>query len=957
MTTHYMPPSSFMSGPPAGGYMGYPGKNGGFSFRKRVERVDWRRIASVDVDTIARTLDFTTLQDNIMNITFCNLESELDIRSIDPNFVKLFKLAQLTIEYLLHSQEYLASLCASMEEKSKQSDQETEKVKAELETLQKEVAEVKKESHKRKKLLIAQQQLMYAGNESYNKCPFCTKAFLNNSYLQSHIIRRHSAGTNNNKDGSSSLSPDLGVGSDSGQGQGNNLDAEVSKIKERLLQQEAELKEEKRALLSLKNKDPRISVEMRQKATDQDHELNEEEGEAGGVVANLMKEIREMNAKFQASQQALMELEARTGSKRSHLGLELEDDIENEKELLREQRSDVASHKEMIQMKIDQMQQVMESKLEKQDRKWQKRLHQMTQQHASEMKRLNNALESTSKSMEGSHSPRAIKQRQDVEELLKDALQRHLQNISGDETREQEKALEKQEKKLEREIAHRSEARSRKAGRTSHSGSRDPTPRQQAQQQQMQQQQQQQQAMEIKHSSMYPSDDEETADFGTGTSSLRTPIGSMRASTMGQTGTQSLHASQFLEELRKNPTLGVMRQELAALLQEHIEKKGIPPGQKGISDHVLQSKLSMLHTQRQANVQKYPNFQELREQFNRRATKEARERYKQLSISPRGQPPAELSPKSSHHHVRASSSAATPRAGPPHPQQHIHNGQRGPAVQPEKGKQLQATASSGTRKGPSPRAQPRSTTPQGRKTPMSTGTTTEWTSTQFDTDDDEEESEEENSASHGGKAFVPSPGARLIQSGPARGPSPSPRTQASSQGPKPRLIQSKPLTSKGDEDAELDDLLESEGEERQPASPQRGGVSSLRNTIESQLGARTPGAKPFGGYDTVGSVGAAKAKKVTDSEEESEWDDTEPAGKTPATVKRTAGQGRASTDVASSNTYGTSAWGGSSSRAASTVRGDNNAQRDLRDRRSTSRSSFASVTSVSSDDEMNLDNI
>ena len=77
MTTQYMPPSSFMASPQAGGYMGYPGKNGGFSFRKRVERVDWRRIASVDVDTIARTLDFTTLQDNIMNLTFCNLESEM----------------------------------------------------------------------------------------------------------------------------------------------------------------------------------------------------------------------------------------------------------------------------------------------------------------------------------------------------------------------------------------------------------------------------------------------------------------------------------------------------------------------------------------------------------------------------------------------------------------------------------------------------------------------------------------------------------------------------------------------------------------------------------------------------------------------------------------------------------------------------------------------------------------
>ena len=54
-----------------------PERNGGFSFRKRVERVDWRKIASVDVDNIARTMDFSTLQANIMNVTFCNLEAEM----------------------------------------------------------------------------------------------------------------------------------------------------------------------------------------------------------------------------------------------------------------------------------------------------------------------------------------------------------------------------------------------------------------------------------------------------------------------------------------------------------------------------------------------------------------------------------------------------------------------------------------------------------------------------------------------------------------------------------------------------------------------------------------------------------------------------------------------------------------------------------------------------------------
>jgi len=34
-------------------------------------------LASVDVDAVARNMDFITLQDNIMNITFCNIESEL----------------------------------------------------------------------------------------------------------------------------------------------------------------------------------------------------------------------------------------------------------------------------------------------------------------------------------------------------------------------------------------------------------------------------------------------------------------------------------------------------------------------------------------------------------------------------------------------------------------------------------------------------------------------------------------------------------------------------------------------------------------------------------------------------------------------------------------------------------------------------------------------------------------
>lgn len=64
-------------------------------------------------------MDFQALQDNLEQITLCNIDAEVvssnlqptehssfmtqkkDARTMDPNFIKLYKMAQLTIEYLL----------------------------------------------------------------------------------------------------------------------------------------------------------------------------------------------------------------------------------------------------------------------------------------------------------------------------------------------------------------------------------------------------------------------------------------------------------------------------------------------------------------------------------------------------------------------------------------------------------------------------------------------------------------------------------------------------------------------------------------------------------------------------------------------------------------------------------------------------------------------------------------
>lgn len=78
-STHYPNSQFYDSAYPGPSFEHPPSSQNGrnFAFRKRYEKIDWRRIASIDIDTVARTLDFNALQDNIMNITFCNIEAEL----------------------------------------------------------------------------------------------------------------------------------------------------------------------------------------------------------------------------------------------------------------------------------------------------------------------------------------------------------------------------------------------------------------------------------------------------------------------------------------------------------------------------------------------------------------------------------------------------------------------------------------------------------------------------------------------------------------------------------------------------------------------------------------------------------------------------------------------------------------------------------------------------------------
>ncbi|KAJ3042453.1 Zinc finger protein dzip1 [Rhizophlyctis rosea] len=137
----------------------------GFYFKRRRERLNWRVIGGVSVERIVKDVSFCrrevwvdimALQDTMENITFCDIEAE-DMRCADPNFIKLFQLAQLMIEYLLHSQDYLADTNKCLTDDNMQLKHQLDALCLTTDKQTIELASLKKEARAMRKTLYAYQ--------------------------------------------------------------------------------------------------------------------------------------------------------------------------------------------------------------------------------------------------------------------------------------------------------------------------------------------------------------------------------------------------------------------------------------------------------------------------------------------------------------------------------------------------------------------------------------------------------------------------------------------------------------------------------------------------------------------------------------------------------------------------------------------------------------------------------
>uniref|UniRef100_A0A667FZG3 Cilium assembly protein DZIP1 n=1 Tax=Lynx canadensis TaxID=61383 RepID=A0A667FZG3_LYNCA len=345
-----------------------------FQFRPRLESVDWRRLSAIDVDKVAGAVDVLTLQENIMNITFCKLEDEKCPHcqsGVDPVLLKLIRLAQLTIEYLLHSQEFLTSQLHHLEERLRLSLADGEQSRK---LLTKQAGEIKllKEECKRRKKIISTQQLMIETKASYYQCHFCDKAFMNQAFLQSHIQRRH---------------PEDSQLECKKKAQTDKLQSEIDMLKEQLQLTKSQLEAAQHAHAV------RFSKEYEMQKTKEEEFLKlfdrwkEEEkeklvDEMEKVKEMFMKEFKELTSKNSALEYQLSEIQKSNMQIKSNIGT----------------LKDAREFKEERPQYPQDFQNVMQL-LDSQESKWTARVQALHQEHKKEKGRLLSHIEKLRTSM------------------------------------------------------------------------------------------------------------------------------------------------------------------------------------------------------------------------------------------------------------------------------------------------------------------------------------------------------------------------------------------------------------------------------------------------------------------------------------------------------------------------------------------------------------------------------
>uniref|UniRef100_A0A8D0H6J6 Cilium assembly protein DZIP1 n=1 Tax=Sphenodon punctatus TaxID=8508 RepID=A0A8D0H6J6_SPHPU len=326
------------------------------------------------------------------HITFCTAERERCPHCqapADPLLLKLVRLAQLSIEYLLHSQDYLSAQLHGLEETLRGVTMEKDQLRKEATRRTQEIKLLKEECKRRKKMISTQQTMLEAGAR-YHQCQFCEKAFMNYSFLHSHIQRRH---------------PEESCIEQKKKAQTDKLQDEIDKLKEQLQLTKSQLEAEQHAHMVKFSKEYEEHKSKEEELLQSFHKWKQEEkeklaDEIEKIKEMFMKEFKELTSKNTDLENQLLELQKSNKHLKSNLGT-----LKDSHEFAEERQQNPEDHYNMMQL------------LEKQESRWFSKVQALQQEHEKEKHQLLSQIEKLKSSVTEDLNASNIFYKKRIEEL------------------------------------------------------------------------------------------------------------------------------------------------------------------------------------------------------------------------------------------------------------------------------------------------------------------------------------------------------------------------------------------------------------------------------------------------------------------------------------------------------------------------------------------------------------
>ncbi|KAK2579073.1 hypothetical protein KPH14_012668 [Odynerus spinipes] len=338
--------------------------------------IDWNHIGYINIDKVIKERDFVTVDENINNIISYNLENEYDIKILDSNFVKVFQLAQLTVEYLLYCKQYLDQSVIILKDELKVKIEDNHKLRKEVTALEEVIKNLKDKAKERNRIVETK---IGDSNGEIHKCPHCPKSFISTMFAKAHVARRHPYITD--------LSAETSPVHDHYRAETEKLHNEIKMLKERLNQAEKVIRNESDKISSISK------IDNKNKENDSNNDnIKYSVNKFELIEKQQIKNNKEIN-----DLKSLLLAEIYNLRQKDESSSKIHDDIPeiNVKLLLSQQEKEIARLRNQLLEKLTPDIEKMHDKLKSQEDYWRSKIQHMESQHCMSIEKLTSELNLT----------------------------------------------------------------------------------------------------------------------------------------------------------------------------------------------------------------------------------------------------------------------------------------------------------------------------------------------------------------------------------------------------------------------------------------------------------------------------------------------------------------------------------------------------------------------------------